>query len=108
MADATEPIVQYFAAQSARDFAALVELFTDDAVVVDEDKTWTGKNEIREWRDKAASVYEYTTEVRSVKPAGKNNFIAEVHLEGNFPGGNVDLEYRFTVEGRRIQRLMID
>ena len=57
---------------------------------------------------RAASIYEYTTEVRSVKPAGENEYAADVRLEGNFPGGRVDLEYRFTIDGEAIRRLTIE
>ncbi len=34
-------------------------------------------------------------------------YVARVHLEGTFPGGTVDLKYRFTVDGDRISRLEI-
>lgn len=109
MPDATpEVITRYFEAQSKRDFKTLVSLFTVDGAVVDEGKTWNGAGEIRAWRDKAASVYEYTTDVLDVRAATKNQFVAQVHLAGNFPGGTVDLEYRFTLEGERIRRLEIE
>jgi uncharacterized protein (TIGR02246 family) len=108
MADpAPEVITQYFDAQSKRDFNALVKLFVDDGVVIDEGKTWIGATGIRAWRDKAASAYQYTTEVLNVKPIGKSQFVARVHLEGNFPGRTVDLDYKFTVEGARIRRLEV-
>lgn len=109
MADSIpEVITRYFAAQSKRDFDALVALFTDDGVVIDDGKTWTGAAEIRAWRDNAASAYEYTTDVTDVHAAGNDEYDARVHLEGNFPGGTVDLEYRFRLDGHRIRRLEID
>jgi uncharacterized protein (TIGR02246 family) len=101
-------IERYFAAQSTRDFDSLVALFSDDGVVIDDEKTWTGAAEIRAWRDTAASVYEYTTDVVDVRAAGNGEYAARVHLEGNFPGGTVDLEYKFTLDGQRIRRLEID
>ncbi len=103
-----EVIARYFEAQSSRDFDTLVSLFADDGVVIDEGKTWNGPTGIRAWRDRAASVYQYTTEVLDVKPSGQNEFVARVHLEGNFPGGMVDLDYRFTLDGTRIRRLEVD
>ena len=103
-----EVITRYFDAQSSRDFDALVSLFADDGVVIDEGKTWNGATGIRAWRDSAASVYQYTTEVLDVKSTSKNEFVARVHLEGNFPGGTVDLDYKFTLEGERIRRLEVD
>jgi len=105
----SEPHVinRYFAAQSARDFDTLLTLFADDAVVFDEDQTWSGTDGIRAWRTNAASVYEYTTELVGVEAAGDGQYLARVHLEGNFPGGTVDLQYRFTIEGESIRRLEI-
>jgi uncharacterized protein (TIGR02246 family) len=100
-------ITRYFAAQSARDFETLVTLFADDAVVIDEGQTRTGANEIRAWRERVASVYEYTTELVGVQAAGEGTYVARAHLEGHFPGRTVDLRYRFTVDGDSIRRLEI-
>lgn len=102
-----EVITRYFAAHAARDTDALVTLFTDDAVVLDEGKTWRGATEIRTWRDGAASAYQYTTEVLGVEAAGGSDYVARVHLEGNFPGGAVDLRHHFTIDRDRIRRLEI-
>ena len=100
-------ITRYFAAQAARDFDTLVTLFADDAIVIDEGKTRRGTKEIRAWRENVASVYEYTTDLLSVEGEDEGEYIARVHLEGNFPGGTVDLHYRFTVDGDSIRRLEI-
>jgi uncharacterized protein (TIGR02246 family) len=102
-----EVITRYFAAQAARDFDAFVALFTPDAVVVDEGRTWEGTSGIRAWRDGPASAYEYTTELVGVEVAGGGGYVARAHLDGNFPGGTVDLQYHFTVDGDRIRRLEI-
>jgi len=105
---AADVISRYFTAQSGRDFDTLIELFTDDGVVVDEGKMWRGKSGIREWRDKAASIYQYTTKVLQVHEDGEDEYTALVRLEGNFPGGIVELEYHFTIKGGHIQMLEID
>jgi hypothetical protein len=57
--------------------------------------------------EKLASVYDYTTKLIGVEAAGEGEYAARVHLEGNFPGGTVDLQYRFTVDGDVIRRLEI-
>jgi uncharacterized protein (TIGR02246 family) len=100
-------ISRYFAAQIKRDTDALVALFTDGAVVVDEGQTRRGTNEIRAWRDEVATTYQYTTEVLDVQPVGDGDYLARVRLEGNFPGGIVELRHRFTIDGDRISRLEI-
>jgi uncharacterized protein (TIGR02246 family) len=100
-------ITRYFSTQAARNWDAMVALFTDDAVVVDEGQTRRGSSEIRAWRENVASKYEYTTEVKNVQPFGDEQYVARVRLEGNFPGGTVDLRYQFDIDGDRIQRLEI-
>jgi uncharacterized protein (TIGR02246 family) len=101
-------ITRYLVAQATRDFDTLLTLFADDAVVVDEGQTRRGASEIRAWRETVATAYEYTTELRGVEDAGEGMYVARVHLEGNFPGGNVDLRYRFTIEADRIRSLEIE
>ncbi|HEY7993181.1 MAG TPA: nuclear transport factor 2 family protein [Candidatus Eremiobacteraceae bacterium] len=105
---ASDVINRYFVAQSTRDFDTLVGMFTGDGFVIDEGKTWSGRSGIREWRDKAASVYQYTTQVLQVHEDDENEYTALVRLEGNFPGGIVELEYRFALAGRLIKSLEID
>lgn len=100
-------ITRYFAAQSARDFGTLVTLFADHGVVIDEGQTRRGRNEIRAWRENVASVWEYTTDVVELTAIGSGQYAARVHLEGNFPGGTVDLRYRFTIDDDTISRLEI-
>src|SRR5438132_817167 len=104
---APDVITRYFAAQSARDFETLLTLFADDAEVIDEGQTRRGANEIRAWRENVASVYEYTTQLVGLKATSEEHYVARVHLEGNFPGGTVDLRYRFTIAGDSISRLEI-
>lgn len=100
-------IARYFAADARRDTDALVALFTDDAVVIDEGQARHGASEIRAWRAYVSTTYQFTTELLGVQPVDDDNYIALAHLEGNFPGGTVDLKYRFTIDGKRIRRLEI-
>ena len=100
---APDVITRYFAAQSARDFDTLLTLFADDATVIDEGQTRRGANEIRAWRENVASVYQYSTELTSLEAVDEGMYIARVHLEGNFPGGTVDL--RSGCEGAAAERV---
>jgi ketosteroid isomerase-like protein len=103
------PIViwSYFEAAEKHDTDAVIALFATDAIVEDEDHSWSGSAGIRGWRDGTATKYEYTTEVLGIDPTGDEQYIAQVHLEGNFPGGKVDLKYSFTIANDRIARLQI-
>ena len=49
-------ITRYFEADARRDIEAIVALFTDEAVVVDEGQTYHGTAEIRGWQEGAAST----------------------------------------------------
>jgi ketosteroid isomerase-like protein len=107
------PIVisDYLEASERGDLDALVACFTDDAVVHDEDQEWRGQAEIRQWREKVANAYEYTVEVRGAAKQGSVDGVqrhdVHTHLEGNFPGGTVDLTFRFGLRDDRIATLQI-
>jgi ketosteroid isomerase-like protein len=98
-------INRYFAALNGRDKDELLALFTLDAVVVDEGQTWRGMNEVSKWAIDVAFRFEYTAGVLSVEAAADGAYVARVRLEGNFPGGTVELNVRFDVDGDRIHRL---
>jgi hypothetical protein len=100
-------ITRYFQADARRDIDAIVALFTDDAVVVDEGQTRRGIADIKDWQVGTASRYEYTTEVAGVVAVGEDRYRATGRLEGNFPGGTVDLKFDFTIAGELINRLEI-
>jgi ketosteroid isomerase-like protein len=104
-------ISQYFTAAGAADVDALVDCFTSDAVVVDEDRTWRGQAAIRSWRENVATAYRYTLDVVGTDPRGEAGGLerhdVRTHLEGDFPGGTVDLVYRFGLRDGHIASLEI-
>jgi ketosteroid isomerase-like protein len=104
-------ISDYLAASDRGDLDAVVACFTEDAVVFDEDQEWRGHAGIRQWRDTVATAYEYTVEVRGADALGKAEGLQRhdvlTHLEGNFPGGTVDLTNRFGLRDERIASLQI-
>jgi hypothetical protein len=104
-------ISDYMAASHQGNVEALLACFTDDAVVLDEDHEWRGGPRIRAWREGVATAYEYTVEVRGTVQRGQVDGLDRhdvyTHLEGNFPGGTVDLTNRFDVRDGHIARLEI-
>jgi ketosteroid isomerase-like protein len=100
-------ITRYFEADARRDIDAIVALFTDEAVVVDEGQTYHGTAEIRGWQEGVASKYQYTTEVIGTQRTGEDSYLVTGRLTGNFPGGTAELKWRFTVHGDLISRLEI-
>jgi uncharacterized protein (TIGR02246 family) len=100
-------INNYFEADARRDTDAIVAMFTDDGVVIDEGKTWRGRTEIRVWREGTAARYQYTTEVIDTESTAEDAYLVSGRLEGNFPGGTADVNWRFTLDGDRIGELHI-
>jgi len=108
MATSLPPIISaYFTAAEADDTTALVECFTEDAEVVDESETREGHGGIRRWREEVASKYQYELKVLGARMEGDVQWTVSTRLEGNFPGGVADLDYRLTLRDGLISRLEI-
>jgi len=101
-------ITTYLAAHQARDGETAIGVFAADAVVTDEGRTHRGRDAIRAWLDGAASEYTYTTAFVGATRTGDGRYDVVQHLEGDFPGGVVDLHFRFTVNGGAITGLVIE
>jgi len=104
-------ISRYFDADRVRDADTVVSCFTEDAAVSDEGQTWRGHDGIRAWRKGPAAKYQYTIDVLDAtaveaSPAGERHDV-RIHMEGDFPGGEVDLTFRFAVRDGLISTLDI-
>ena len=101
-------ITSYLKAHMARDIDVAVRSYAPDATVTDEGKTYRGREEIRQWLPRSASEFTYTIEMIGATKVAGNRYVAMHHLEGNFPGGRVDLQFRFTLRGGEISQLTIE
>jgi hypothetical protein len=101
-------ITTYLVAHRSSDGETAIRAFAVDAVVTDEGRTYRGREEIRTWLGRAGGEYTFTTEFTAAARIGQAQFDVVQHLEGNFPGGVVDLHFRFTLDGRSISRLVIE
>src|SRR5258708_33367284 len=101
-------ITRYFEADARRDIEAIVALFSDEAVVIDEGQTYHGTAQIRGWREGAASKYQYATQVRDTERLDEESYLVTGRLTGNFPGGTAELTWRFIVDNDLLSRLEID
>jgi ketosteroid isomerase-like protein len=101
----------YLAASDRDDIDAIVACFAEDADVLDEDRHWRGLDAIRQWRENVAAAFEYTVAIIGFESLGEveggQRHEVYTHLEGNFPGGKVDLTNRFTLCGDLIVGLEI-
>lgn len=106
--DLPEPITRYLKAHQEHDTATAVTAFTDDATVTDEGRTYRGATAIEEWLDRSATEFSYTSELTGAQRTDPTHYVATHHLEGDFPGGRVDLRYRFALRDHLIERLVIE
>ena len=100
-------IEAYQASHDRHDVDGALATFTDDAVVHDEDQDWTGVEQIRQWLLKTSSEYTFTRTLLGIEATGTDSWLVRNRLEGNFPGGVVELRYEFALDGELISRLSI-
>ena len=97
----------YLEAHEAHDVDTALRAFAPEAVVVDDGSTYRGTEEIRRFLSRAGAAFTFTSTLVGAERADEAHWVATRHLEGNFPGGVVDLRYRFTVDGDLITGLVI-
>jgi len=97
----------YLAAHTSGDTETALRAFTPTAVVVDDGTTYRGTEEVRSFLAKAGAEFTYTVELIGAQRIDDAHWVATHRLEGDFPGGVVDLAYRFALAGDRIAELVI-
>ena len=100
-------IAMYQAAHDRRDVDTAIAQFTADASVLDDGKTYEGIGGVETFLRKAGSEYIYTRTLIAAEEVTSDCWRVANRLEGNFPGGQVDLFYEFLLEGDLISRLTI-
>ena len=100
-------IRDYLAAHVARDADTAARTFTPTAVVADDGTTYRGTEEIRRFVSRAGAEFTYTTTLVAAERTDDAHWVVTNRLEGDFPGGVVDLRYRFAMDGDLIAELVI-
>ena len=100
-----QPIAAYFAADAQKG-EDIVQCFTPDAVVIDEKRTFTGRDAIAQWKAASSAKYDYVSEPFDVEQNGER-YIVTCHVSGNFPGSPIDLRYGFILNDDAISHLEI-
>ena len=101
-----DAIEAYFSADKKGNAQAIAEVFMQDATVIDEGNTYTGRDAIRQWMANASTQYTYTVVPFEIAEDGQRTIVTS-HLVGTFPGSPVDLRYLFVLRGDRIAELEI-
>ena len=97
----------FLADQVGTDYAATLAHFADDATVVDDGKSFAGRDAILGWLSREASEFTFTSTTVKTEKHDDARYTVTNHLEGNFPGGTADLRFQFFVSGGRIASLTI-
>jgi len=100
-------ILQYQEAHDHHETEAALATFTTDATVRDDGYEYRGTAEIRNWLSRTSVEYSYTSTLKTATPVDQHTWLITNHLEGNFPGGVVDLHYRYVLAGSHIRELEI-
>ena len=102
------PVIQsYVAASNAHDVKEIMNCFTDDAVVRDENATRHGKIDIGRWVTETIQKYKFQFKPFSADKRGAETILS-VEVSGSFPGSPIRLDYHFTIANDKIQSLIID
>lgn len=101
-----EPLREYFAAANTNDADRIAACFAEDAIVNDEKHDFVGRDEIRRWAIDARRKYSFQSEPFAIKGEADRPVVT-AHVTGNFPGGSVDLSYRFVIVDDAIASLSI-
>ena len=99
------PISGFFRAHNTGQTDDFTTLFTEDAVVSDEEQAHRGPA-IKEWIDKAIAKYKPQAEVTNLSQTGDKTTVT-AQVSGTFPGSPAQLNYEFTLRGDKIATLNI-
>ena len=107
MTQTPDAVAQYQEAHDRRDVETALAAFAPNAIVKDDGHEYHGRNEIRDWLSRASTQFTYTRTLTGANALDANTWLVTNHLEGDFPGGVVDLRYRFVLADNLISELEI-
>ena len=105
--DLPDVIAAYQRAHDRHDVATALATFSPVATVIDDGSTYTGTDRITWWLANAASEYTYVRTLAGIDHLGDDLYVVRNHLTSDFPGGEVDLHYRFQLRDGLILHLDI-
>ena len=107
-ADALPGAVRDFlAASTVHDADTASAFLAEDVVVVDQDETFRGREQVHAFVRDAGAEFEYTTEQIGARRVDDEHWVVTLRLQGTFPGGVAELDHRFTLREGLITELVI-
>ena len=101
-----KPIALYIAAENSGDGNLFDQCFAEDVVVRDEGQTIEGLATIKKWKAETKKKYQHTVEPLASTQKDSKTVLTN-RLTGNFPGSPIELEFVFTLAGKKIVSLEI-
>lgn len=99
-------VSQFVEAQNTYNSAAYTECFTENAIVHDEGKTHTGKEEIRRWIEEANEKYKSVMKPLRYDESGSNGVLT-AEVSGTFPGSPIELKFHLGLKNGLIDSLNV-
>ena len=97
----------FIAAHIVRDADTSSSFLNEDVVVVDQGETFRGREQVHAFLRDAGSEFQYTTEQIGAHRVDDANWVVVLRLEGTFPGGVAELDYRFALRDDLVAELVI-
>jgi hypothetical protein len=101
-------IRRYFEAHDHHDTDTALSAFAADARVFDDGREYLGTAAIRDWLAGASTKFSYTRTLLDARAEGTDRWVIRNRLEGDFPGGIVDLRYQFRLVDGLISDLAVE
>ena len=99
-------VTQFVDTQNTYDSEAYMECFTETAIVHDEGKTHTGKEEIRKWIEDANDRYRSVMKPLRYDDLGSNGVLT-AEVSGTFPGSPIVLKFNLGLKDGLIDSLNV-
>lgn len=101
-----EVVARFIETQNIHNSEAYTACFTDNAIVHDEGRTHTGKEEIRKWIEEANDNYKSVMK-RLHYDESESKGVLTAEVSGTFPGSPIKLKFHFDIVDGKIQYLKV-
>lgn len=101
-----ENIKGFIKAQIDQDSTAFANYFTEHAIVSDEGSSYSGREEIKDWIQKAAEKYNMQLTPMDFCQTGSKGKLT-VEVSGTFPGSPLVMNYHLEMDDSLISSLQI-
>lgn len=99
-------VLRFVETQNNQDNKAYADCFTESAIVHDEGKIHSGKEEIRQWIEEANEKYQSFMEPLKYEESGSNGTLT-AEVSGTFPGSPIVLQFHLGLKDDLIDSLKV-